>query len=91
MTITTAKTIGLIGSVESFELHDPLGNTCAAALFKNGVSEFELYLWDFNSAIPRRVTGSVSHCKHFMTQFFHAKVAGGFIEPLADVSGNPIN
>ena len=84
-------TIGLKGAVESFELHDSLGNTCAAAMFKTGEETFDLYLWDFNSATPRRHTGSLGIIKCQMQTFFDCKVAAGFIQPTVNQHQDTIN
>jgi len=84
------KTIGLKNAVDSFEMHDPLGNTCAAALFKPGVTEFELYLWEFNSSVPKRITGDLGRCQGAMQRFFDRKIAEGFEQPLADQMGKAI-
>jgi len=84
------KTIGLENAVESFEMHDRLGNTCAAALFKPGDAEYEVYLWDFNSSTPRRVTGDVKRCKDAMQRFYERQTAKGFGMLEADEHGKPI-
>jgi hypothetical protein len=85
------KTIGLNNAVESFEMHDSLGNTCAAALFKIGVREFEVYFWDHNSSVARRLTGGIKGCKHAMNAFFERKLTEGFIQPLEGQQGRYIH
>ncbi len=85
------KTIGLKGAIESFEMHDPLGNTCAAALFRNGChDDFEVHFWDFNSSVPRRCAGTLNNCKLAMDLFFDRKIAEGFIQPFADENGKAV-
>ncbi len=90
-TIPKQQIIGLKGAVESFQLHDPLGNACAAALFKIGADTFELYLWRFNDAIPVRHVDRLAILKNVMNHFFYARLAEGFIQPLADENGKAIN
>lgn len=82
--------IGLKGAIESFEMHDPFGNACASALFRTGPSDFEVYFWDFNSTIPRRVTGTLRECKYAMNFFFDVKIEEGFIQPMADENGKAV-
>jgi hypothetical protein len=78
------RTVGLHGAIESFEMFDPLGNTSAAALVQTGAPDsFELWLWDFNSSVPRRKVASLGLLKNAMDIFYHAKLKEGFIEPLA--------
>lgn len=68
--------IGLKGAVSSFELYDPCGNCCAAALFNYGDQTYELYLHDFNSSVPRRVVGNLKLCQNTMNLIgqCHAKI-----------------
>ncbi len=77
------KIIGLAGAVESFQMWDDAGNACAAALFKVGVHEFDLYLWRFNDAVPIKYRGTIGLLKASMEAFHRGMVDAGFIEPQA--------
>ncbi len=79
------------GALEAFELHDSMGNTCAAAMYKTGPEAFELYLWDFNSAVPRRQVGSLGIIKNAMQVFYDCKVAAGFQEQTVQEHKDSIN
>lgn len=90
-TIPEQQIIGLKGAVESFQLHDTDGNACAAALFKTGPDSFELALWRFNDAHPVIYRDRLAILKNVMNHFFYARLAEGFIQPLADENGKAIN
>ncbi len=69
------------GAVESVELFDNSGNCAAAAIWKIGPETFELYLFDYNSSVPRRSVGSLAMVKAQYNAFFHRKIEEGFQAP----------
>jgi len=80
---------GLKGAVESFEMFDSNGNCAAGALFHNGPREFEAWFWDFNSAIPRRIQGTLKDCKLRLQLFFERKEREGFVCATEPIPSQP--
>lgn len=61
---------------------DAGGNYCRATLYPYGQGTFELYLHDYNDAIPRRVVGPIGIVNSHADAFLARKKAEGFVEQL---------
>ena len=61
-------------------LRDSLGNFCRVELHKTGWNEFELYLHNFNSEIPKRYVGGLGELNARADRWLEARKADGFVE-----------
>jgi len=57
---------------------DSRGNTAKCQKYHLGDDLYECYLFDFNSAIPRRYTGNKKEIGLRMDYFLYDKVKAGF-------------
>lgn len=64
--------------VQDKTLFDGLGNSCRLELHRIGSDSFELYLHDFNGAIPRRVVGALGELNSIAEHWLQAKHSNGF-------------
>ena len=64
------------------KLWDSLGNSCRVEMYCIGQGVFELYLHDFNSAIPRRFVGSIGEMNACADRWLADQKGKGFIEQL---------
>lgn len=69
-------------SIADRKLWDDLGNYCRIEMFHIGKDTFELYLHDFNDAVPRRRVGTLGICNSIADCWMSSQKAKGFVEQL---------
>lgn len=63
-------------------LWDSQGNSARVELHCTGKDSFEVYFHDFNSLIPRRMTGKLGELNARVDLWLAMKKADGFVEQL---------
>jgi len=79
---TKDKTMTTTSPIADKTLWDSLGNSCRVELHKIGRDEFELYLHNFNSDIPKRYVGGLGELNARADRWLEARKADGFVEQL---------